>query len=36
LDIKEENGKIRKPIAFGNPKEAKPEDLKDLIFILKD
>jgi len=32
----EENGQIEKPRAFGNPTEAKPEDLKDLIFIVRD
>lgn len=36
LDIMEDNGQIRKPIAFGNPQEAKDNDLKDLIFIVKD
>jgi hypothetical protein len=36
LDIMEENGQIKKPIAFGNPQEAKDENLKDLIFIIKD
>jgi len=36
LDIMEENGQIRKPIAFENPQEAKDENLKDLIFIIKD
>lgn len=36
LDIMEENGQMKKPIAFGNPQEAKDENLKDLIFIIKD
>ena len=36
LDIMEENGQIEKPRAFRTPTEAKPEDLKDLIFIVRD
>jgi hypothetical protein len=36
LDVMEENGQIKKPIAFGKPKEARAEDLKDLIFIVKN
>ncbi len=31
-----ENGQIAKPRAFGNPTGTKPEDLKDLIFIVRD
>ena len=36
LDIMERAGQIKKPAAFGKPNLAKPEDLKDLIFIVKD
>ncbi len=36
ISVMEENGQIKKPVAFGKPKEAKPQDLKDLIFIVKD
>ena len=36
LDIMERAGQIKKPVAFGKPNLAKPEDLKDLIFIVKD
>jgi hypothetical protein len=36
LDIMESTGQIKKPIAFGKPNEAKPTDLKDLMFIVED
>ena len=36
LDVMEGYGQISKPVAFGNPQEAKSEDLKDLIFILEN
>ncbi|MFC2104661.1 hypothetical protein ACFLS4_04835 [Bacteroidota bacterium] len=36
LDIMEETRQIKKPIAFGNPKESKAKDLKDLIFIIEN
>ena len=36
LDIMESAGQIKKPVAFGKPDEAKPMDLKDLMFILKN
>jgi len=33
LDVMEENGHIKKPIAFSHPENSKPADLKDLFFI---
>lgn len=36
LDIMESEKQIKKPIAFANPQEAKPSDLKDLLFIVEN
>jgi len=36
LDLMEEKGQIKKPIAFSDPEAATSEDLKDLIFIVKE
>jgi hypothetical protein len=36
LDIMEEKGKLEKPVAFKEPAMARPEDLKDLIFIIEE
>lgn len=36
LDMMESTGQIRKPVAFGKPGEAKPADLKDLLFIVEE
>lgn len=35
LDNMEKLGILEKPVAFGNPKSSKPEDLRDLIFIVE-
>ena len=36
LDIMEENGQIKKPIAFSHPDKAKPSDLKDIFIIYEE
>jgi hypothetical protein len=36
LDYYEKNGVIKKPIAFSNPDESLPEDVSDLVFIVRD
>jgi hypothetical protein len=36
LDTMESIGQINKPIIFAEPEEAKPEDLRELIFIVKE
>ena len=36
LDIMEENGQIKKPIAFSHPDMAKPSDFKDLFLIYEE
>jgi hypothetical protein len=35
LDYYEKNGVIKKPIAFSNPDETLPEDISDLVFIIR-
>lgn len=35
IDNLEETGLIKKPVAFADPEKAKPEDIADLIFIVK-
>jgi len=35
LDILEEKGQLKKPIAFSDPKNSKKTDLKDLIYIIE-
>ncbi|MGD0711101.1 MAG: hypothetical protein ABR968_07935 [Bacteroidales bacterium] len=36
LDIMEEKGQIKKPVAFAQPKNCMPSDIKDLIFIYEE
>lgn len=35
LDYYERNGVIKKPVAFSNPDESLPEDISDLVFIVR-
>jgi hypothetical protein len=36
LDVMEANGQLKKPVAFAQPKNCKPTDIKDLIFIYEE
>lgn len=36
LDELEKEGLIRKPVAFSNPEKATPEDIADLVFIVRE
>ena len=35
LDYYEREGVIKKPVAFSNPDESSPEDISDLVFIVR-